>query len=90
MSDPARCAEADILRYLLAHQNARDTLEGIEMWWLPRERPYGRAEIEEALRVLEARELVRVWQSASAQPIFGQGADREALQERLEGLEKRH
>jgi hypothetical protein len=86
LTDAARPAEADILTYLLAHQDARDTIEGIEMWWLPRERPYGRAEIEAALRNLEALELIRVWQSASSLPIFGQGPDRGALQTRLERL----
>jgi hypothetical protein len=86
LTHPARRAEADILKYLLAHQDARDTIEGIELWWLPRERSYGRAEIEAALRNLEALELIRVWQSASALPIFGQGADRGALEGRLGSL----
>ena len=81
-------AEADILRYLLAHQDARDTIEGIEKWWLPQNQPYRRSDIETALRHLEERELIRVWQSASAEPIFGQGAaGRTAIEERLHGLE---
>ena len=81
-------AEADILRYLLAHQDARDTVEGIEKWWLPQGQPYRRSDIETALRALEELELIRVWQSASAEPIFGQGAaGRAALEERLHSLE---
>jgi hypothetical protein len=87
LTDPALSAEADIFRYLLAHRHGRDTIEGVEMRWLPRERSYGRAEIEAALRSLEAQELIRVWQSASALPIFGQGADREALESRLGRLD---
>lgn len=88
MKDPVQRAEADILRYLLAHQDARDTVEGIEKWWLPQDQPYRRSDIETALRNLEELGLIRVWQSASAQPIFGQGvAGRAALEARLHSLE---
>ena len=81
-------AEADILRYLLAHQDARDTVEGIEKWWLPQDQPYRRRDIETALCNLEERDLIRVWQSASAEPIFGQGTGgRTAIEERLHSLE---
>jgi hypothetical protein len=77
-------AEADILRYLLAHEAARDTVEGIEKWWLPPSRPYSRADIERALRDLKQRDLVRMWQPASALPIYGHGAaDRQALDDFL-------
>ena len=85
-----RLAEADILKYLLAHEDARDTVEGIEKWWLPQGRPYRRAEIEAALRSLAVRELVRIWESASAQPIFGQGgAGRRSLEQHLQSLVQR-
>jgi hypothetical protein len=73
LTDSVQRAEAEILRYLLAHQTARDTVEGVEKWWLPRSRRFNRADIEAALRDLEKRELLRVWQSASALPIYGQG-----------------
>jgi hypothetical protein len=83
-----RRAEAEILRYLLAHETARDTVEGIEQWWLPRSRPYSRADIEAALRDLQHRQLLRVWESASALPIYGQGTvDRRAFEDYLHSLE---
>jgi hypothetical protein len=82
-----RRAEVDILSYLLAHQEARDTIEGIEHWWLPPDQPYRRADIEAALADLASRGLIQIWQSASAQPIFGQSAtDRQALERHLDDL----
>ena len=73
LKDLVRQAELAILKYLLAHRNARDTVEGIEKWWLPQSRGYGMADIGAALRALEKRDLICVWQSASAQPIYGRG-----------------
>ena len=78
----------DILKYLLAHLDARDTLDGIEKWWLPQSREYGIADILAALSHLEKGNLIQVWQSASAQPIYGRShAGRRELEEHLEGLE---
>jgi hypothetical protein len=86
--DAVRRAEVDILKYLLAHQEARDTVEGIEKWWLPEGQPYRRVDIETALLDLARLDLIRIWQSTSAQPIFGQGAaDRRSLEQRLHSLE---
>jgi hypothetical protein len=87
LTDLVRRAEADIVRYLLAHEAARDTVEGIEKWWLSPSRPYSRADIEAALRDLEQRDLVRVWQPASALPIYGHGvADRQVFDNFLDAL----
>jgi len=86
--NPVRQAEIEILRYLVAHQDARDSIEGIDKWWLPQLRPYGVADIAEALRLLEERHLVRVWKSASAKPVYGRGSDDiHSLQEYLLDLE---
>lgn len=88
LTDSIRRAEAEILKYLLANQDARDTAEGVEKWWLPQSRRYGMADIAAALHNLEKRELVRVWQSASVQPIYGRGpADQAMLEEYLRSLE---
>jgi hypothetical protein len=73
LDDTVRQAEIDILRYLLEHPDARDTLEGIEKWWLPQSREYGTADIAVALNKLEKRSLIQIWQSASALPIYGRG-----------------
>jgi len=72
----------------MAHQDARDTMEGIEKWWLPQSPRYGVSDIAAALRDLEKRDLIRVWQSASAQPIYGRGpVDRAVFEAYLRSLE---
>jgi hypothetical protein len=71
LKDPVRKAETDILRYLIAHQDARDTIEGIEKWWLPQSREYGIADIAAALVLLENRGLISIWKSVSARPVYG-------------------
>ena len=88
MKDSARQAEIEILKYLIAHQEARDTVEGIEKWWLPQSRQYGMADIVAALRHLEERDLVRVWKSASAKPVYGRSpAVPRAMEDYLRSLE---
>lgn len=54
-----------ILRYLLAHPSAKDTLDGIEKWWLtPNISREGKRKIEEALNRLAAKG----WLIARASP----------------------
>ena len=49
----------EILRYLQAHPNAKDTVEGIAQWWLSHEWADQRvADIEQAVRLLLSRELI--------------------------------
>ena len=43
----------EILQYLISHQRAHDTVEGIVAWWLPvRRMSYAISEVEAALREL--------------------------------------
>lgn len=80
-------AEVAILRYLIANQDARDTIEGIEKWWLPQVRPYGIGDVLEALRELESHNLIRVWKSASSKPVYGRGGpDPHPLEEYIRKL----
>ena len=72
--DSVQQAEAAILRYLLAHLDARDTIEGIEKWWLPQSRAYGIGDVSIALQNLENRSLVRVWKLAFGKPVYGRSA----------------
>jgi hypothetical protein len=88
LADAVLQAEIEIVRYLLDHQDARDTIEGIEKWWLPRTKAYGVEVVAVALRHLESRELISVWKSASAKPVYGlRSADSHLLQEYLRSLE---
>jgi len=49
----------EILAYLDAHPQAADSLEGIVLWWLPRQRfVEARARIQESLEQLVDRGLV--------------------------------
>ncbi len=87
--DPVHQAEAAILRYLIAHQDARDTLEGIEKWWLPQSRQYGIGDVAAALQILESRTLIRVWKSSYAQPVYGRGvAGTDILEDYLRSIER--
>ena len=56
--ESVRQAEAGILRYLIAHQDARDTIEGIEKWWLPQSCEFSVADIAAALERLENHKLI--------------------------------
>lgn len=48
-----------LLRYLQAHPDAADTLEGVVKWWLPRQRYLDAFEcVEAALELLVQREMV--------------------------------
>ena len=88
MSDSVRTAEIEILRYLTAHKDARDTVEGIAKWWVRQSSGFTSAEIAEALERLERHELVRVWKSASAKPVYGLGnAGPAHLQDHIRSLE---
>ena len=87
MIDSVQQAEVAILRYLIANRNARDTIEGIEKWWLPQIRQYGIGDVVEALDSLQRRNLIRVWESTSAKPVYGCGSrDSRLLEEHLRKL----
>jgi len=85
--DSVQQAEVAILRYLIANRDARDTMEGIEKWWLPQVRQYGIGDVAEALDELQSRNLIRVWESSSAKPVYGCGScDSRLLEEHIRKL----
>jgi hypothetical protein len=46
----------EILRYVVAHPSAKDTVSGIEKWWLPRRiSREGKRKIEESLELLVSK-----------------------------------
>jgi len=46
----------EILRYVVAHPSAKDTVSGIEKWWLPRRMGRaGKRKIEESLELLVSK-----------------------------------
>jgi hypothetical protein len=82
-------AEKAILRYLITHRDARDSIEGIERWWLPQSKEYGTGVVAQALDRLESLGLIMVWKSVSAKPVYGlRSYPVENLPGHLRGLEK--
>jgi hypothetical protein len=66
-----------ILYHLVEHPDAKDSLQGILRWWLPRAPAEWREEeVQEALDVLVAREWVTRRQTASSQYIYGVNKDK--------------
>ncbi|HEY5616337.1 MAG TPA: hypothetical protein VIK60_00240 [Vicinamibacterales bacterium] len=52
----ARAVAAEIVRYLRAHPDAADTLDGAARWWLPQQP--GREVMEQAMEMLVAQNIV--------------------------------
>ena len=57
----------DMLRYLVAHPEAKDTVEGITRWWQPAGEPgWSAAEVSAALDFFARRSWVSVREAGSA------------------------
>ena len=66
-----------ILHHLVEHPDAKDSLQGILRWWLPRAPAEWREEeVQEALDVLVAQGWVTKRQTASSQHIYGVNKDK--------------
>jgi hypothetical protein len=66
-----------ILQYLLDHPDARDTMQGILRWWLPRDSAAcGEAEVQAALEVLVARGWLTRRPTTSSQELYGVNKDK--------------
>jgi hypothetical protein len=73
-----------ILRYLLRHPNAQDTLEGIAEWWIMEEQIHQKyREVEEALKVLVNENLIIKTQYANSDVLYSLNADKKALIETI-------
>jgi len=67
----------DILRYLIAHPQAKDTLEGIIAWWCPKIGvECGKAEVQEVLDQLVSRGWLMERESRPVQTIYGLNKER--------------
>lgn len=61
----------EILRYLIAHPDAKDTMDGILRWWLPKDLVgKSEGEVQEGLDVLVARRWLTERQTISSKTIF--------------------
>jgi len=60
-----------ILRYLLAHPRAKDTIDGIEKWWLPKNTsPEKKRRIEETLNRLASNGWLVARSSPQSETIY--------------------
>ena len=66
-----------ILRYLQAHPEAKDTLDGIAQWWLLREWTERKiAKVERAVSFLLSRNLIFETRTEGLQPYYGLNTQR--------------
>ena len=86
LKNTVRQAEIEILKYFISHQHARDTLEGIEKWWLSGAQ-YTTVDIVTALRRLANKGFIQVWRSVSSKPVYGTSADPQKLEQYLRNRE---
>ncbi len=60
-----------ILYYLIAHPRAKDTISGIEKWWLSKSiSPEGKRRIEESLKLLVSKGWLVARSSPQAETIY--------------------
>jgi hypothetical protein len=61
----------ELLRYVVAHPNAKDTIDGIEKWWLPKStKREGKRRLEEALNLLAAKGWLNARSSPQSETIY--------------------
>jgi hypothetical protein len=69
---PGTPLDQQILEYLIRQPDAKDTLEGIIEWWLPRARPGIKPdEVERVLGELAAKDWVTVTETGSRVVVYG-------------------
>lgn len=71
LSEKGRRAAIEVLAHLQAHPEAKDTIEGIRQWWLTHPDEIGSEDLEEAVRVLTDRGLLRTWETGKGREVFG-------------------
>ena len=78
-SDPQDAITRAIARYVAAHPEAKDTVEGVMKWWLPEKTPgCGREEVEAGLGSLVARGWILERVIAPGRRIYCANRDRVA------------
>ena len=76
-----------ILRYVVAHPHAKDTIDGIAKWWLPKSTsPEKKRRIEETLNWLAAKGWLIARSSPQSETIYS--LNENSLEEIREFLEK--
>jgi hypothetical protein len=67
----------EILQYLIKNPDAKDTLDGIYRWWLPKEhREWGREEVRKAVDMLTSKGWLTKRGTIPSKEIYGINRDR--------------
>jgi hypothetical protein len=61
----------EILRYLIEHPDAKDTVEGIGRWWMPHRDEWNRDLIQSALNELVARGWIVRRETTPSHVVYG-------------------
>jgi hypothetical protein len=64
----------NILAYLVEHPDAKDSLQGIRLWWIDKPNECSDQDLREAAEVLVERGLLRTWQAAPGSVVYGPSA----------------
>jgi hypothetical protein len=60
-----------LLQYLIAHPDAKDTLQGILRWWFPGNMDREETEVQEALDLLVARSWLTQRRTTPSRTLYG-------------------
>lgn len=74
-SGSVRSLAAEVLRYVMANPEAKDTVEGIHRWWLRQPEQWSGMEVHAVLEMLVERKCLSASTAASGALIFGASAE---------------
>ena len=64
----------NILAYLAEHPDAKDSLEGIRLWWIDKPDECSEQDFREAAEVLLERGLLCTWEAGPGSVVYGASA----------------
>jgi hypothetical protein len=77
LSQGGQQAIREILQYLITNPDAKDTIEGIYKWWMPKEhREWGKEEVRKAVDMLISKGWLTKRGTIPSKEIYGINRDR--------------
>lgn len=73
LSDNNQIVIWDILHYLMKNPDAKDTIDGILKWWVPKKIviEQEKSKVQEALGILVEKGFITEWKTGSSQKYYG-------------------
>ncbi len=73
LSDSNQIVIWDILHYLMKTPDAKDTIDGILKWWIPKVVviEQAKSKVQEALEILVEKGFITEWETSSSQKYYG-------------------